>query len=83
MQPLSDPRVRERLEALVRFEFSVGPTPLTAATRLREDLLLDSLALVELVMVVEDEFSIGVGDADLADVRTFGDLCREVTERLH
>ena len=35
---------------------------------------LDSLALVEFVIAIEKEFKISVADADVARIRTFGEL---------
>jgi acyl carrier protein len=44
--------------------------------RLREDLNLSSLDAVSLVMAVEDELGIEVGDDELKDLRTIDDLVR-------
>ncbi len=74
--------VRTRIEALLRAEFSLADVAITDATDLADELLIDSLAKVELAMVVEDELSIGLGDAALSEVRTFGDLCAAVTSRV-
>ncbi|MDP9405988.1 MAG: phosphopantetheine-binding protein [Actinomycetota bacterium] len=74
--------MRSRLEALLRTEFSLPDAAITDATDLADELLIDSLAKVELAMVVEDELSIGLGDAALSEVRTFGDLCAAVTGRV-
>lgn len=66
--------LRSQVGALVRDELGYGGE-LTGATNLAADLLVDSLAKVELAMVIEDALSIGITDRALADVRTFGDLC--------
>lgn len=42
--------------------------------RLREDLGVDSIAVAELVFLVEDLFEITVTDADLQSIATLGDL---------
>src|SRR5262249_11908288 len=55
------------------FEFA---GPITADTRLREDLKLDSLDIVELVMEIEAELGIEIPDQDYAHIRTVGDLLR-------
>ena len=51
----------------------VAPDGLTGATRLVEDLQADSLALVEVVELVEEELGIRVDDALLDDLVTLGD----------
>lgn len=43
-------------------------------TRLREDLEADSLALAELVFLVENLFGVAISEVDLRGVETLGDL---------
>jgi acyl carrier protein len=74
--------LRTWLAALLRAELGIGDVPLADGTALGDDLLLDSLATVELVMVVEDALDIGLADTAVADLRTFGDLHAAVTLRL-
>lgn len=73
--------VRARVAGLLATEFDLGTAP-ADDTSLADDLLLDSLAVVELVMVVEDELDIGVADAEVAELRTFGDLWRTAAARI-
>lgn len=47
---------------------------LSAETRLREDLGLDSLDAVELLVMAEDDFGVIVSDDQLRSVATVGDL---------
>lgn len=70
------------LADLLRRELDLGSAPLHDGTRLVDDLLIDSLALVELAMVIEDELRIGLGDTTVAELATFGDLCAAVNARL-
>lgn len=79
---MSPGEVRRRLEALLRAEFTLDDRPLTDDTGLASELLIDSLAMVELAMVVEDELEIGLGDTRVAEIRTFGHLCDAVSERV-
>ncbi len=59
----------------------VDPSRLRADTRLGEDLCVDSLAAIELTMVIEDEFDISLPEEDVADVRTYGDVLTLVAAR--
>ena len=74
--------VEPRLRALVAAHLDVDPGRLHPAARLGEDLCLDSLAAIELTMVIEDEFDVALPDEDTAGVRTFGDLATLVRERV-
>ena len=47
-----------------------------AATRRFEDLDVDSLDLVELAQIVEDEFGVELDGDDVKDVKTVGDVDR-------
>ena len=49
------------------------------ALRLREDLGLDSLAMMEVVMLAEEVLGISVGNDDLAHLQTLGEAQRLVT----
>jgi acyl carrier protein len=45
------------------------------------DLALDSLALLQLLVAVEDHFQVKLSDRDTARLRTVGDLCHLLARR--
>jgi acyl carrier protein len=51
-------------------------------TRLREDLGIDSLTLLELVMKVEDGFDITFEDAELVSLRSVSDVLGIIDRKL-
>ena len=74
-------RICERLER--RFDCSLfrGEEELiTMNTSLTDELDIDSLDLVDLVMTVEDEFSIELPDEALEGMKTIGDLVKYIEE---
>lgn len=73
--------VPARLRWLVSAHLDVDPARLGPETRLGEDLCVDSLAAIELTMVIEDEFEISLPEEDVADVRTYGDVLALVSAR--
>lgn len=73
--------VRGRLQWLVSAHLDVDPDRLRPEVRLGEDLCVDSLAAIELTMVIEDEFDISLPESEVADVRTYGDVLALVTAR--
>ncbi len=73
-----EPRVR----TVVAVHLDVDPERLHAGARLGEDLCVDSLAAVELAMVLEDEFDIALPEEVLGCVRTYGDVVTLVQERV-
>jgi acyl carrier protein len=56
--------------ALVAEKFHARATSLTAHTHLKRDLGADSLALVELVMLLESEFKVDIPDEDVERIAT-------------
>ena len=70
-----------RLRRLVAAHLDVDPRRLVPAARLGQDLCVDSLAAIELTMVIEDEFDIALPEEVVADVRTYGDVLTLVAER--
>ena len=67
---------RDQLLEIVR-EATVGvlgvdPAAVTAEAHFADDLDADSLALVEIIMAVEDALDIQVPEEELKDVRTVG-----------
>ena len=46
----------------------------TRETRLREDLGIGSLAMIDLVVAAEDRFEVSIPDEDVDGLRTVGDV---------
>lgn len=67
------------IDALV--EFGEERENLTPTASL-EDLDVDSLDLVELAQIVEDEYGVEVADSDLEKVKTVGDVVELITARV-
>ena len=75
---------REQIEKRVTdalVEFGEEPDAVTLDARFA-DLDVDSLDLVELAQIVEDEYGIEVRDSDLDKVETVGDVVELVSARL-
>jgi acyl carrier protein len=73
--------LESQLRRLVAAHLEVDPGRLVPEARLGQDLCIDSLAAVELTMVIEDEFDIALPEEVMADVRTYGDVLARVAER--
>ncbi len=67
--------VFEKLAELLSEQFGVEPETITLQTSFDEDLGADSLDLVELMMVLEEEFDVGEIDEETArGLKTVGDV---------
>jgi acyl carrier protein len=58
------------------------PVTITAQDHLRDDLGLDSMAVIELLYRIEDVFDIQIPDQDLVDLTKVGDVIVYVEKRL-
>jgi acyl carrier protein len=60
----------------------VDPGLVTPRSSFREDLGLDSLDLIEIIMMIEDRFAIEISDEDAQNIETVGDGIRYLRRRL-
>jgi acyl carrier protein len=72
-------QVQERVIAAL-VEFGEEPENVKPESRF-EDLDIDSLDLVELAQVIEDEYEIEVSDAEMEKIETVQDVVEFVTAR--
>ncbi len=82
--PETEKATKEQIEARVidaLVEFGEERDSVSASSRFA-DLDVDSLDLVELAQIVEDEYGVEVQDADLDKVETVSDVVELVSQRL-
>lgn len=70
--------VFERVKEMIIEELNVPEEKITLEARLSEDLGADSIDAVELIMNIEDEFSIQVSDEEAQNIKTVGDLVKYI-----
>ncbi|MFB6818825.1 acyl carrier protein [Streptomyces sp. NPDC056347] len=70
----------ETLKEILVDKLKVDPDRITP-TSTREDAELDSLAVVELSMLLEKEYSVVISDDELLEAETIGEMARMITER--
>jgi acyl carrier protein len=68
-------QIREMVSRALAEEFELEPAQMTPAARIKEDLGLDSLDVVDMVIVLESTFDFKIKDkAALAKIATLGDV---------
>ena len=70
-----------RVHSIVTDQLGVDKDSLSPEANLLDDLGADSLDVVELVMALEEEFSIEVPDDDVENIRTVGDIVQYIEAR--
>ena len=64
----------EKMKEIIAEQLSVDAESVTEASSFKEDLCADSLDLFELVMALEDEYSVEIPAEELEKMSTVGDV---------
>lgn len=71
----------KRVVKVVCEELGVTENEVEESSVFTDDLGADSLDVVELVMALEEEFSIDIPDDDVANMKTVGDVVKYIEEK--
>ena len=74
--------VFEKIKKMLADQFDVDESELTMETNIAKDLDADSLDGVELLMTIEDEFSIEIPDEEIDNIRTIGELTEYIQNNM-
>ena len=72
----------ETINEVLAEEFEVDVETITPDANIKETLQLDSLALVDMVALLETEFGVKIAGAEIVNIKTFEALYDFVAERL-
>ncbi len=70
----------QNLNAAMAEEFEVETSVMAPEANIKDTLNLDSLNLVDLVAMVQQEYGVNIPIADLPKIQTFNDLYDYITE---
>jgi acyl carrier protein len=79
---LSFEQIFERITALVAEKLTIDRSTITLESTM-QDLGADSLDMVEIIMQIEEEFSIEINDADAENLHTMRDVVHYIQGRLN
>ena len=74
--------VGEKIKGLLMKFFDLKPEEVTPDANLKKDLEMDSLEVVELVVALEKEFDIEIGDGAISNKNCVSDVVKLVQDRL-
>ncbi|MBX3302255.1 MAG: acyl carrier protein [Nitrospira sp.] len=77
-----DPQVTEKIVHALASYLKRDPASITEAHHLRDDLGLDSVAVIELLFEIEERFKLQIPDQDLPGLSTVGSVAAYVQRRL-
>lgn len=64
----------EKVNRVLADEFEVEVSEISDDKNIKETLNLDSLSLVDLVALIEEEFSVKIQGSEMSSIQTFGNL---------
>ena len=70
--------VEEKIKAIIAEQLGVKPEEVTPEASFIDDLGADSLDTVELIMALEEEFSVEIPDEDAEKMTTVGDAVKYI-----
>ena len=68
----------DKIKTILAEQLDVDADTLTAETDIAKDLNADSLDVVEILMSLEDEFSVEIPDEEIENIKTIGDLAEYI-----
>ena len=72
---------RQKMKELIADQLGMEAETITAESKFKEDLGADSLDLFELVMALEDEYSVEIPAEDLQTMATVGDVINYLKDK--
>jgi acyl carrier protein len=80
---MTNNEIIEKIHEFLIEEFEVSPEKLVPEANLKEALGLDSLDYIDLVVIIESNFSFKVKPEDFTDIITFQNFCDYVISRVN
>jgi acyl carrier protein len=79
----SNEEIIDRINNFLSEEFEVSPELIVPEASLKETLELDSLDYIDLVVVIENNFSFKVKPGDFAHIATFNDFYNYIISKVN
>lgn len=74
--------ILEKVKEILSDQFNIEENSIDMDTSFSDDLNADSLDLVELIMGLEDEFGLEIGDDEVESIKTVGDAVEYIKSSL-
>lgn len=74
--------IEEKVKAFLVEELEIDEEKISADARLKEDMGIDSLEVVDVVVLVEETFGFKMKPEDFKVVKTYGQFCSFIAEKI-
>ena len=79
---MTNEEIFDRISILIKEQLHNEKIEVTVKTKIQADLGIDSIALMEFIITLEDEFNLNIPDEDVEDIQTMGELVDYLSRRL-
>ena len=74
--------IQEKVNAFLVDELEIDEAKIADDARLKEDLGIDSLEVVDVIVLVEQEFGFKMNREDFKDLKTYGEFCHFIESQV-
>lgn len=74
--------INAKVDAFLVDELEIDPEKISDDARLKEDLGIDSLEVVDVIVLVEEEFGFKMRPEQFRELKTYGQFCQFIHDRL-
>ena len=73
--------IKEKVDAFLVDELEIDESKIEDDARLKEDLGIDSLEVVDVIVLVEREFGFKMAREHFKEIKTYGEFCQVIADR--
>ena len=74
--------IKDKVRTFLIEEMEIEPDKIADEARLKEDMGIDSLEVVDIVVLVDQEFGFKMKPEDFKDLKTFDQFCQFISTRV-
>ena len=74
--------IQEKVNAFLVDELEIDEAKIADDARLKEDLGIDSLEVVDVIVLVDQEFGFKMRPEQFKDLKTYGEFCRFIESQV-
>ena len=74
--------IKDKIKGFLVDEMEIDPGKIAPEARLKEDLGIDSLEVVDIIVLVEQEFGFKMKPEDFKELKTFDQFCQFIAQRI-
>lgn len=74
--------IKDKIKGVLIDEMEIDPEKILPDARLKEDLGIDSLEVVDIIVLVEKEFGFKMKPEDFKELKTFDQFCQFISQKI-